>query len=376
MIMEVTQLPTLYSRTSTGAVQSWQIEIGDGCYRTFHGQVGGKITVTEWTSVIQTNVGRANQRNLKEQALFEAKATWKKKKDAGAFEDIADIDTFTFVEPMLAKKWEDVEKKISFPVYCQPKLDGARCIITRHGATSRNGKPWITIPHILKALEPIFDQHPDLILDGELYCDKLANDFNKIMSLVKKTKPTQADLEESASLIQYHWYDIADTTNNFLERTVKISSLCNSNDFGQTTVVVPVMTFAVNDKEALDNLYENFLDEGYEGQMVRTNAPYEFKRSSTLLKRKEFQDDEYEVISIEEGNGNKSGMAGYAVLKREDGVMFRSNIKGNHGYLKGLLLSKSDYIGRFATCKYFNLTPDGIPRFPYVIGFRDGKGID
>ena len=84
----------------------------------------------------------------------------------------------------------------------------------------------------------------------------------------------------------------------------------------------------------------------------------------------------YLIVSIEEGNGNKSGMAGYAILEREDGKRFRSNIKGNHTFLKTLLIDAPSYAGKYATCKYFNLTPDGIPRFPYVIGFRDGKGID
>ena len=204
------KLPTLYSRTSTGAIQVWTVEIQENAYRTLHGQYGGKIVTTEWFTASPTNVGRSNERDGVAQALFEAQACWKKKRDSGMFEDILAVDTFTFVEPMLAKKWEDRRSKVSFPLYCQPKLDGMRAVITRHGATSRNGKPWVTIPHILKALEPVFEAYPDLVLDGELYCHGLHDDFNKISSLIKKTKPTAADLEESAATIQYHWYDIAD----------------------------------------------------------------------------------------------------------------------------------------------------------------------
>jgi len=33
-------------------------------------------------------------------------------------------------------------------------------------------------------------------------------------------------------------------------------------------------------------------------------------------------------------------------------------------------------IGSIYTNVNFNLTPDGIPRFPYVIGFRAGRGMD
>ena len=372
----IMKLPTLYSRTATGAIQEWTVEIEGAAYRTLHGKHGGKIVTTAWFNTESTNVGRANERDGVAQALFEAQACWKKKVDSGMFENIGAVDEFTFIEPMLAKKWEDRKDKIAFPVYCQPKLDGMRAIITRHGAKSRNGKAWVTIPHILKALEPVFAQYPDLVLDGELYCHGLHDDFNKISSLIKKTKPTAADLEESAGIIQYYWYDIADKTLPFIDRATKIANLCIEHGFCSDTMVVPVSTYRADDLLQLDTMYGIFLDDGYEGQMVRLNAPYEFKRSNTLLKRKEFQDDEYLIVSLEEGNGNKTGMAGYAVLEREDGVRFRSNIKGNHAFLTGLLLSASDYVGKYATCKYFNLTPDGIPRFPYVIGFRDGRGMD
>jgi len=370
------KLPTLYSRTATGAVQEWTVEIEGSAYRTLHGQHGGKIVTTEWFTTVPTNVGRSNERDGAAQALFEAEACWKKKVDSGMFEDILAVDDFTFIEPMLAKKWEDRKSKVAYPVYCQPKLDGMRAIITRHGATSRNGKPWVTIPHILKALEPVFESYPDLILDGELYFHGLHDDFNKISSLIKKTKPSAADLEESAAVIQYYWYDIADKTLKFVERNAKLASICVTYDFSIDSVIVPVSTYTAPDEASLDTLYGIFLEDGYEGQMVRTNDAYEYKRSNTLLKRKEFQDDEYRIVSIEEGNGNKSGMAGYAVLEREDGVRFRSNIKGNHTFLKELLPDAASYIGKYATCKFFNLTPDGIPRFPYVIGFREGRGMD
>jgi len=93
-----------------------------------------------------------------------------------------------------------------------------------------------------------------------------------------------------------------------------------------------------------------------------------WKRSKHLLKRKEFQDREFKILDIVEGVGNKSGMAGNMVFKNHKGIEFHSNIKGNREYLKELLKNKNKLIGKSATVKYFNLTPDDeIPRFPYVI---------
>ena len=361
------KLPTLYSRTSKGAVQVWSIQIEDDKYRTEFGQVDGKIQTTAWTNANTTNEGRANQRDQFEQARFEAEALWKKKKDSGYYESICDIDTIGFVEPMLAKNFDDYKDKIKFPVFSQPKLDGIRCVVTKDGMFSRNGKLINSCPHVRKELQYVFDQYPHMILDGELYCDKLNNDFNKICSLVKKTKPTEEDLLEAKNTIQYWLYDIVDTGLTFSERIQFISKLIKSID---TIRIVP--TEIANNVDTLNNLYGYYIEEGFEGQMIRLNSTYENKRSKSLLKRKEFQDREYTILDVIEGEGNKAGMAGAMLFENELGIKFNSNIKGDRAYLKELLVNKAQYIGREATVKYFNLTPsNNLPRFPYVIKIRE-----
>lgn len=361
----MTTLPTLYSRTSTGAVQQWTVEIDGDRYRTVYGQTDGKKTTTKWTVAKPTNEGRANERNAEAQALFEAQAVWQHKADRGYYTDIKKIDKAAFVEPMLAQKYEDRKDEIVFPVWSQPKLDGIRCICTKDGMFSRQGKKFVSAPHIQEGLKDFFKKHPDVILDGELYCDKLANDFNKICSLVKKGKPTAEDLKESARTIEYWVYDIVDTEKTFAER----SKWIYENLLGRMAVVVP--TEYVLSPENLDSLYVEYLKLGYEGQMVRLDEPYEQKRSKTLLKRKEFQDAEYRIVEIGEGTGNRSWMAGYATLENKDGTLFRSNIKGSHEFLSDLWKNKDDVIGEMATVQFFNLTPDGVPRFPYIIAIRN-----
>jgi DNA ligase-1 len=140
--------------------------------------------------------------------------------------------------------------------------------------------------------------------------------------------------------------------------------------------VVAVPTYSADNQEELDEQYAWALEDNFEGQMVRTNDTYEFKRSASLLKRKEFTDKEYEIVFVGEGKGNKTGTVGYMTLRREDGVEFSSNVKGTDEYRKDLLEQADKLVGKWATCKYFNLTPDGIPRFPFVVAIRDGVGID
>lgn len=371
------QLPPLYKKDSNDGIRIWSIEIGYDCFRTHSGVYGGKIVTSEWFTVIATNVGRANHRTLSEQAEFEAKARWQKKIDSGYSEDLQSCNVaIVKISPMLAKKWEDRKDKISFPLACQPKLDGMRCWIDKKGAWTRSGKRWMTVPFLTKALRGFFESHPHAILDGELYSHELKDDFNKISSLIKKTKPTQADLDECEDKIKYHVYDCV------IDPLKKVAFKNRAESVQEIVARLPncfvaVPTSFVNTQEELDSLYGQYLEDGYEGQMVRLpDSPYEFKRSANLLKRKEFQDDEYQIVSIGEGNGNKSGMAGFATLRHPDGRTFNSNIKGNHDFLRDLLANADSYVGSFATCTYFNLTPDGIPRFPYITRLRDGVGID
>ena len=363
------KLPTLYSRTSTGAVQEWTIEINGDKYRTTYGQTDGKKQTTEWTIAKPTNVGRSNERDGAAQAEFEARAVWKKRTERGYYEDVADIDKPPFIEPMLAQKYEDRKDEIVFPIWSQPKLDGIRCICTPQGMFSRNGKKIVSAPHIHASLQSFFDKHPDVILDGELYADKLANDFNKICSLVKKQKPTEADLKESARAIQYHVYDIVDTGITFSERYRWLEANLPFGD--RNKQIRLVMTVEVVHEKELDHIYGSYIEDGYEGQMVRVDAPYEQKRSKNLLKRKEFQDAEYQINEIGEGEGNRTGMAGFAILENKDGSLFRSNIKGSHEFLAELWNDRERVIGQKATVQFFNLTPDGVPRFPYVIAIRN-----
>jgi ATP-dependent DNA ligase len=360
------KLDTIYKKTKTGATQEWTIEVVGNKYRTHSGQVGGAITTNEWTVCYGKNVGRANETTDKEQTMAEAIAKRTKKLESGYFENIKHINKTQYFEPMLASKWEDSKDKITYPIFSQPKLDGIRCVVTKDGMFSRNGKPIISAPHIRESLDDIFDVYPDLILDGELYADKFANDFNKIVSLVKKTKPTDTDLKESKKNIQYWIYDLPDNDIQFGERCERLHELFeNYNSFSKHCVEVE--TDICNDEDEVMGLYEEYVDNGFEGQMLRLNKEYENKRSKSLMKHKSFVDEEYTILDIVEGEGNRTGTAGYMVFETIEGKRFKSNVKGTWDETAEMLKSKKKLIGKQATIKYFNLTPDGIPRFPYVI---------
>ena len=97
--------------------------------------------------------------------------------------------------------------------YTQPKLDGIRCLVNKHGMNSRSGKPINSCPHIFEALEQFVKDYPNITLDGELYNHELKSDFQKIVSLVRKVKCRPEEIAESAELVEYHIYDMFDADN-------------------------------------------------------------------------------------------------------------------------------------------------------------------
>ena len=355
------KLNTLYKRAVNGKINEWTVEVENNCFRTISGYNDGVKTTSEWTCCAGKNIGKKNETTPEQQALAEAQAMWTKKLELGSYESISDIDTPKFFNPMLAHKFEDYKDKIIYPVFSQPKLDGIRCIVRADGMWSRNGKKIVSAPHIYEAMKPLFETNPDLIFDGELYADKFANDFNAICSLVKKTKPTSNDLAKSKESIQYHIYDLPSCNGTFTQRNKALI------DIGVPRGCVIVTTDKVNNENELMRCYDAYVGWGYEGQIIRLDKEYESKRSKSLLKHKSFVDEEYIILDVVEGEGNKTGMVGSFIFKSKTGHIFNSSPKFNWEECKAMWNNKNELIGKSATVKYFNLTPDGVPRFPYVI---------
>ena len=389
------KLQTLYKVDTKGKLREWTMHIDGNSFYAIKGLVEGKKTQDKPTVTIAKNVGRSNETTAKQQAELEAKAKFQKKLDSGYALNEIDAQEKKFYEPMLAHNYTDRKHECKYPVFSQPKLDGIRCVVRKEGDTlvgrTRNGKEIECIPHILKSLNRFFLAHPNAILDGELYNHDLRDNFNKITSLVRKQKPVQSSkmtdkafakkqiefqerLVESENTIQYHVYDAPKINESLTEAQtfdIRINEL--KSKLPQNKHIVLVETNEAYDQQNLDNLYEQYLDAGYEGQMVRkSSSTYENKRSKFLLKRKEFMDAEYRVIDIEIGNGNRSGTAKHLVCFCDKTKQtFNSNIKGSFEYLKEVYDNRKEYIGQLATIKFFQLTPDGIPRFPYAISFRN-----
>jgi DNA ligase-1 len=277
------------------------------------------------------------------------------------------------IKPMLAYKVGKKPVDWSENVFIQPKLDGVRCVIQLDDkgnvyAYSRTGKPWLNIAHILEDLKPSFDLNPDMILDGELYNHDLRDNFEKIISLVRKQKPTESDRLDSKELVQFHCYDYANTEDSY---GIRMNNLADSDFYSYCVKYVPTnLVLRMDDARVY---HSRWLVNGYEGSILRLDKPYQRKRSYSLQKFKDFQDTEALIVGYEEGKGKREGTLGKFLMQDDDGNKFGCPPgKGyNYAALADILNNIGDYMGQRATFTYFERTQYGSYRHPMFKTIRN-----
>lgn len=388
---------TLYKLDKRGSVIYWTIEHDGNSYWTTTGlHPDGKATTTKPTVCKGKNIGRANETTDAEQTELEVASKIKKQKDQGYSESIPSSRRF---DVSLAAKYVDRKEKgkLDFPYVYQPKLDGLRCYIGKEEdgnlhARSRNHKEYVSVPHILEdpVVTMLFDRWPELVLDGELYNHELKSNFNKIVSIVRKTKPSDEDIAESARLIKFNCFDCYfgnEPELKYMERNGMLIDAASEVD-GEDSPLVFVSSAGITSADNAENEFldteeqteakiREYIELGYEGIMLKKDVPYFFGRSSDLLKYKFFKDEEFKLVDIEEGKGNLKGVASIAWLEDKRGVKFKAGVTGTQEYARDLLRNKDKYIGKMATVKYQDLTPEGedgkggVPRFGKMTAIRD-----
>ena len=282
-------------------------------------------------------------------------------------------------KPMLAYPVSDKPIDYSNKISMQPKLDGVRCVIQYEQvdhfsrpikyevkAYSRTGKEWKNIEHILFNLKPWFALNPNVILDGELYNHDLKDDFNKIISLVRKSKPTDQDRLDAAELTQFHCYDIIDETKTFEERNRFIIQNVPRNH-----CVYHVKTQAVSTESLSKVVHQQNLDAGYEGSILRTNDTYACKRSHNLRKFKDFVDAEATLTGWVEGKGKRIGTIGKFTAVDSEGNEFGMPVMDKFKILQANFETMKDWVGETATFTYFERTNAGSYRHPLFKALRN-----
>jgi DNA ligase-1 len=387
------KLKTLYKKTTTGAIQQWDIAVnpsktGKAAIVTSYGQVGGKIQETvDWITEGK-NIGKANETTPQQQAEAEAQSQWEKKLKKGYVQTVTDavkgkVDDVIEggIFPMLAHRFDEQGHKIVYPAYAQPKFDGHRCIaVIEDGEVtlwSRTRKPITGLPHIVKELKELSVRMNifNFVLDGELYNHDYRASFEELTSFIRNPEP-----KDGHEAVQYHVYDMPSCPGGFGDRAAALDKLFDRiYMWTPNRYLVPVETVRVEDEDDVMLAFERFLAQGYEGAMVRNaDGLYVNKRSYDLQKVKEFEDAEFEVADVKEGRGK---MAGHAIFicktnpndqRMDPNATFDAKMKGKLEDLKKYWDNPELAIKKLLTVKFQGVTKKNrVPRFPVALRFKE-----
>jgi len=276
---------------------------------------------------------------------------------------------------MLAYPVSDKPINYNDKVFMQPKLDGVRCLIQydkgKVTAYSRTGKQWKNINHITSSLEKWFQSNQLTVLDGELYNHDLRDDFETIISLVRRQTPDDIDMLESRDLVQFHCYDIIHPDNSPFEDRSRFVKYC----VNETDYVKVVSTMLCASDDDAKEIHATNLACGFEGSILRTNDLYHQKRTHSLRKFKDFHDTEATIIGFVEGKGKRTGTLGKFLMRDVDGVEFGCPPGKGYNYkaLKNLLHRAQWYVDHkaIATFTYFERTKANSYRHPLFKCIRD-----
>jgi len=359
--------PILYKTSSAGKEQSWKIETQASNMKgwqviTTHGYIDGVQQISVFDVLEGKNIGKSNETTAEEQADLEAISKWKKQLDKGYSEERGGASKE--YKPMLAHSYDDHKEKVTFPCYVQPKLDGMRCIAVRDcdeiTLTSRGNKEIKYMEHIKAELLQYMEDGD--AWDGELYSHELS--FQDVMKYVKKSCPEN-------KLVQFHVYDVI-SSEDFCTRFLNDKMV--NLDVMEYASVDWVGTFKCDSHEQVIEYHNKFVENGYEGAIVR-HGQCLYKnggRSNQLLKVKAFFDAEYTIVDIIPAERQPTHAIFVCAVPSSD-VTFSATPEGSFELKEQYLRDRDKLIGKMLTVRYFELTTSEtpVPRFPIAVAVRD-----
>ena len=396
----------LLGKASTGKFRWWSIEWDENNYEDGlgyalvrkYGQVNGKVTEAP---IIYVPHGKA-KRTTKEQALLQFKSEVKKQLDKGykavdkhpneyseselkdIYGDVKMREGAT-IKPMLAKQEKDVKNRKIFDNdwYISRKINGVRALIYYDGklvrTSSRGATNYdIAILHIIQhpLIEKFFKNHPDAILDGEVF--KAGLSLNKISGICR-SQATTGDGKD----LQFYWYDIVDLEKPFSERwkimnewskELQLSDFDPYRHFSDDDLHIQFLPQElISGFDNMKKLHDKWVSEGWEGAVIR-NVDSVYKpgsRGNDWIKIKVYQDAEYPIVGLSEGLREEDMCF---ILKTPNGQQFKCKPMGDRDQKQWYRDHIDELIGKNLTIKYFEMSGvegSEIPQQPIGICVRD-----
>jgi hypothetical protein len=257
---------------------------------------------------------------------------------------------------MLASQYEQkLVDKIQWPAMVQLKMDGMRFnAVVRDGQCefkSRNGKTIDLLGNLEKEFVELANGI-DTVFDGELIVKDDSGILNRQTGngiLNKAVKGTISDKEASmvhATIwdhIPYMYFTSGDCPTPYKTRFARLEA-------ADKISIVP--NFIVDNIEEAQAKFKEYYDQGEEGIILKDmNAPWENKRSKSLIKFKGELECDLKIVDVEDGTGKYEGMLGALVCESEDGII---KVKVGSGFNDEdrKKIKKQDVVGKVVAVKY------------------------
>lgn len=362
-------------------------------------QYGGKVTVQPEIWIYKGKV----KRTVSEQARLEYNSHLKKYTDKGykllpssiKIDNAVAVEAFVeehlgngvtdsngFKKHMLAKQADKVATSVFDKIkywYGSRKIDGVRCsFYWKDGevrTASRGGGDYDASTSFMRhnpKLIQFFEEHPDIVLDGELY--KHGKSLQQISGAARLEKDTAG-----MDWLEYYIYDVMDSTKTFEERLDILHDITDELNLGFNPErewddrelkfqIVPQET--VVGWANIQKLHDKYVGEGFEGIVIRDPSKvYNFGgRTNAMIKVKMYKDAEFEIVGYSEGLRPEDMVF---VCKTKEGKEFEAKPMGPRELKWEYLDRMDEIIGKMATVKYFYLSDEGCPLQPVLKCIRD-----
>lgn len=230
------------------------------------------------------------------------------------------------MKPMLAHRFQEKLTHVRFPCIIQPKLNGVRAVYRSGIFQSRDRKVWNpeVVEHILDHLTHI---HPNILLDGEFY--RHGFPLQKINGAIAVNRTSARYDSTEIQFWIFDLIDLEDLDRDAWSRQQLVDAI--TSNLPSSSPIRRCPTFLCSDRPTLERQFSNFKSRAFEGLIYRDfSAPYGLEaactnkenRWPTLLKRKDWLDEWFPVVSFELGNGRFSSLVGSLVCQLPSGQTF------------------------------------------------------
>lgn len=303
---------------------------------------GGKIKKSIPTIVKSgKNLGKASATNVWTQALRDAYGIYNKqtkKSVVGVANGAKRITTTELFPPMLAQILKDqkVPPRVDddHPLYVQRKYNGVRTVTTLECTVVDEKESYTVIMYsrrknlypgfayikaeLLPALAMFWEEGRKLYLDGEIYMHG-----EPLQDISGYSRREDQPGDKKYDYMIYDCFIPEEPKLLYTERKKILDDIFSEFKFAHAKAVE---TFEAHSMEEVNELYKVFLEEGFEGAMVRVDTTYHYsyneRHSKVLLKMKPSYDHEYEVVDFTTGEKGKAAEALMIICQTEDGKKF------------------------------------------------------